>query len=62
MVDMISLGLGAASIMAVPLGAVLKKAYALDRRLTILETNHENINAKLTSVENKLDRLIDKFL
>lgn len=59
---MIELGLGFGAIAIVPLGAAVKKSYANEKRLTILETNYENVEQKLTQMDSKLDRLIERFL
>ncbi len=67
--DLITLGLGIGTIAIVPLGAVVKKSYANEKRLTILETNYLNVDEKLQELRNeqqnqtqKLDRLIERFL
>lgn len=66
---MIELGLGFGAIAIVPLGAAVKKSYANEKRLTILETNYENVERILCELKdeqkdqtNKLDRLIERFL
>ncbi len=60
--DLITLGISVSTVAIVPLGAVIKKSYRNERRLTVLETNSENVDMKLTEVSAKLDRLIERFL
>ncbi len=67
--DIIILGLGIGTIAVVPLGAVVKRSYKNDTRLTVLETNYTNVEEKLEDLKRgqkdqsaKLDRLIERFL
>lgn len=60
--DMVTLGLGLGTLATVPLGAAVKKSYSNERRLTVLETNYGNIDSRLTALNEKLDRLIERFL
>lgn len=62
MPDIVSLGIGFAGVVMVPLGAVIKKSYTNDKRLTVLETNAENSETAIVRIEAKLDRLIERFL
>lgn len=62
MPDPIMLGLSAAGVIMVPLGAVIRKASANEKRLTILETEAEVTDKAIARIESKLDRLIEKFL
>lgn len=69
MMELISLGLSLAGI-TVPIGTVLvRRAYATEQRMTILETNYANVEKKLAALQDgqttlnaKLDRLIERFL
>lgn len=67
--DLITLGLGVAGIVAIPLGAVTKVVWDYGPRLTVLETNYRNMDEKLEDLKTgqavqsaKLDRLIERFL
>lgn len=67
--DFISLGIGFGGIAIVPLGAVIKKSYNNEHRITTLEANYVNMDEKLedlkkgqTAQSDKLDRLIERFL
>ncbi len=67
--DLITLGLGATTIALVPLGAAVKKSYANEKRLAVLETNYDNLDERLTELRDeqksqtqKLDQLINRFL
>lgn len=62
MPDFITLGLTAAGVAFVPIGAFVKKSYNNEHRITTLEANYENVDKKLDSVEEKIDRLIERFL
>lgn len=60
--DILTLGIGIGGIAVVPLGAIVKKSYSNEKRLTVLETNYDNVDTKLTELNTKLDRLIERFL
>lgn len=60
--DAITLGLGVSSIAALPLGAIIKRSYTQESRITTLEANARNAKEKLDSIDEKLDRLIERFL
>lgn len=62
MPDFITLGLGVGTIAMIPLGAAVKKSYNNEKRISALEANYNGVEAKLTSVDAKLDRLIERFL
>lgn len=60
--DVLTLGLGVGTIAVVPLGALVKKSYSNEKRLAVLETNDEHSKAAINRIEEKLDRLIERFL
>lgn len=67
--DIITLGIGVATVAMVPLGAVTKAVIAYGPRLTVLETNYANLERTLTDLRNeqrdqtlKLDRIVERVL
>lgn len=67
--ELITLGLSAAAIVMVPLGAVTKVVWDYGPRITVLETNYANLDKKLTDLREeqrdqtlKLDRIIERVL
>lgn len=67
--DLITLGLGVGTLAMVPLGAVVKKSYSNEKRLTTLEANYANVERTLTDLRNeqrdqtlKLDRIVERVL
>lgn len=60
--DMITLGLGVGSIAMVPLGAAVKKSINNEKRISTLEADNITMKAAVVRIEEKLDRLIERFL
>ena len=58
-----------AGVVLVPVGAFVKKVYANETRLTVLEANYLNLDRKMSDImvtahntNEKLDRLVERFL
>lgn len=67
--DFITLGIGSATIVAIPLGAAVRKSYTNESRISKLEANYLNLSERLTEMRDeqknqttKLDQLINRFL
>ena len=60
--DMVTLGLGVSTIVAIPLGAAVKKSYSNEKRIATLEANNTTTKEAVERIETKLDRLIERFL
>lgn len=60
--DLLTLGLGAGTLAAIPLGAVAKLSWTNEHRISTLEADAKTAKEKLDTIDKKLDRLIERFL